>query len=134
MRTECLNYRYTNDCGMPICRLIANVGNKMQVSTQRYDRRPYGVGLLVAGYDVSILVSINFSSPVISCLSSGQPQIGQFVVVSDEGPSGPVPKHWRDGFRDFTSFYFDHVAVPKFLSYQTMSPKPSKMFIVLHIE
>lgn len=25
----------------------------MQVSTQRYDRRPYGVGLLVAGYDES---------------------------------------------------------------------------------
>lgn len=23
----------------------------LQVSTQRYDRRPYGVGLLVAGYD-----------------------------------------------------------------------------------
>lgn len=23
----------------------------MQVCTQRYDRRPYGVGLLVAGYD-----------------------------------------------------------------------------------
>lgn len=26
-------------------------GNKMQLCTQRYDRRPYGVGLLVAGYD-----------------------------------------------------------------------------------
>lgn len=27
------------------------MGNKMQSCTQRYDRRPYGVGLLVAGYD-----------------------------------------------------------------------------------
>lgn len=27
----------------------------MQTCTQRYDRRPYGVGLLVAGYDVSKL-------------------------------------------------------------------------------
>ncbi|KAJ8969108.1 hypothetical protein NQ314_001918 [Rhamnusium bicolor] len=25
--------------------------NKMQLCTQRYDRRPFGVGLLVAGYD-----------------------------------------------------------------------------------
>ena len=25
----------------------------MQIPTQRYGRRPYGVGLLVAGYDVS---------------------------------------------------------------------------------
>jgi 20S proteasome subunit alpha 6 len=27
------------------------IGNKMQMSTQGYDRRPYGVGLLVVGYD-----------------------------------------------------------------------------------
>lgn len=53
MRTECLNYKYTHSDLLPVGRLIANVGNKMQVCTQRYDRRPYGVGLLVAGYDVS---------------------------------------------------------------------------------
>lgn len=52
MRSECLNYQYAHDSPLPVCRLIANVGNKMQSSTQRYDRRPYGVGLLVAGYDV----------------------------------------------------------------------------------
>ncbi|CAH0393656.1 unnamed protein product [Bemisia tabaci] len=51
MRTECLNYKYTHSDLLPVGRLIANVGNKMQVCTQRYDRRPYGVGLLVAGYD-----------------------------------------------------------------------------------
>lgn len=27
--------------------------SEMQIPTQRYGRRPYGVGLLVAGYDVS---------------------------------------------------------------------------------
>jgi len=52
MRTECLNYRYSHDDALPVSRLITDVGNKMQVCTQRYDRRPYGVGLLVAGYDV----------------------------------------------------------------------------------
>lgn len=26
-----------------------------QINTQQYGRRPYGVGLLVAGYDVSLL-------------------------------------------------------------------------------
>lgn len=51
MRNECLNYKYSNDTVYPIRRLIMNVGNKMQVCTQRYDRRPFGVGLLVAGYD-----------------------------------------------------------------------------------
>ncbi|KAI4471563.1 proteasome subunit alpha/beta [Holotrichia oblita] len=51
MRQECLNYKYSLDTLMPVSRLISYLGNKMQVCTQRYDRRPYGVGLLVAGYD-----------------------------------------------------------------------------------
>ncbi|XP_043266709.1 proteasome subunit alpha type-1 [Venturia canescens] len=51
MRTECLNYKYSHDDVLPVSRLIATLGNKMQTCTQRYDRRPYGVGLLVGGYD-----------------------------------------------------------------------------------
>jgi len=51
MRTECLNHRYAQDTPMPVNRLLAMLGNKMQMSTQRYDRRPYGIGLLVIGYD-----------------------------------------------------------------------------------
>ncbi|RZC34592.1 Proteasome domain containing protein [Asbolus verrucosus] len=51
MRTECLNYKYSHDTQLPLNRLISQLGNKMQLCTQRYDRRPYGVGLLVAGYD-----------------------------------------------------------------------------------
>lgn len=52
LRQECLNYKYSYDTYYPVNRLIMNLGNKMQVCTQRYDRRPYGVGLLVAGCDV----------------------------------------------------------------------------------
>ncbi|XP_070538691.1 proteasome subunit alpha type-1-like [Ptychodera flava] len=51
MRTECLNSRYAYDTPLPISRLVASVGNKSQINTQRYGRRPFGVGLLVAGYD-----------------------------------------------------------------------------------
>lgn len=51
MRTECLTYKYSHDDVLPVSRLITTLGNKMQTCTQRYDRRPYGVGLLVAGYD-----------------------------------------------------------------------------------
>lgn len=58
MRTECLNHRYAHDAPMPVGRLIGLVGNKMQICTQRYDKRPLGVGLLVAGYDVSIDILI----------------------------------------------------------------------------
>lgn len=52
MRQECMNYKYMYDCNFPVGRLIELLGLKMQTCTQRYDRRPYGVGLLVAGYDV----------------------------------------------------------------------------------
>lgn len=51
MRTECLNHRYAHDAPLAVGRLISMVGNKMQICTQRYDKRPLGVGLLVAGYD-----------------------------------------------------------------------------------
>ncbi|KAH8249042.1 hypothetical protein KR032_005404, partial [Drosophila birchii] len=51
LRSECLNYKHSYDFTYPVTRLITNLGNKMQTTTQRYDRRPYGVGLLVAGYD-----------------------------------------------------------------------------------
>ncbi|CAG7835518.1 unnamed protein product [Allacma fusca] len=51
MRTECLNHRYAHDTSLPVSRLLTMLGNKMQQSTQRYDRRPYGIGLLVVGYD-----------------------------------------------------------------------------------
>ncbi|XP_053994152.1 proteasome subunit alpha type-1 [Hylaeus anthracinus] len=51
MRTECLNYKYSHDDVLPVSRLMTSLGNKLQTCTQRYDRRPYGVGLLIAGYD-----------------------------------------------------------------------------------
>lgn len=38
---------------MPVGRLVRQVADKHQVCTQRSWKRPYGVGLLVAGYDAS---------------------------------------------------------------------------------
>ncbi|KAF7489894.1 Proteasome subunit alpha type-1 [Sarcoptes scabiei] len=53
MRIECLNERYGHDRPLFLNRLMSMVGLKMQSCTQRYDRRPYGVGLIVAGFDQS---------------------------------------------------------------------------------
>lgn len=53
MRTECLNHKYVYDDPFPLPRLALEVADKCQVSTQRASKRPYGVGLLVAGYDSS---------------------------------------------------------------------------------
>jgi len=48
---ECLNHRYVYDSGIQGGRLIRKLADKIQVHTQRYGRRPYGVGLLVSCYD-----------------------------------------------------------------------------------
>jgi len=51
MRTECLNHRYVYEAPLQVGRLVAQVGDKSQKCTQSSWLRPYGVGLLVAGYD-----------------------------------------------------------------------------------
>jgi len=51
MRTECLNEHFSHNQALGVVKLMDRVGSKMQIATQRYDKRPYGVGLLLAGYD-----------------------------------------------------------------------------------
>lgn len=51
LRNECLNERYVYNEPLKIKSLVTSLGNKMQAGTQGYDKRPLGVGLLVAGYD-----------------------------------------------------------------------------------
>ncbi|KAH9524995.1 Proteasome subunit alpha 1 [Bulinus truncatus] len=51
MRNECLNSRWAYNTPLSVSRLVAAVGSKSQIPTQRYGRRPFGVGLLVAGFD-----------------------------------------------------------------------------------
>lgn len=59
MRSESLNHRFVYGGEQPVARLVQKVADKSQVHTQRYGRRPYGVGLLVIGYDVSLLHSLS---------------------------------------------------------------------------
>ncbi|GMH44750.1 hypothetical protein BSKO_12702 [Bryopsis sp. KO-2023] len=51
MRNECINYRYVYESAMPVGRLVRQVADKSQKCTQYSWKRPYGVGLLVAGFD-----------------------------------------------------------------------------------
>jgi len=52
MRNECLNHTYVYDSPKNVGRLVAQIGDKSQVKTQSAQgKRPYGVGLLIAGYD-----------------------------------------------------------------------------------
>lgn len=80
MRQECINHKYSFGRDYPVGRMINLLGLKMQVCTQRYDRRPYGVGLLVAGYDVSSVISLlkllltemNFRTKVLTFIKHAQ--------------------------------------------------------------
>lgn len=51
MRNECLNHKYVYGTPMPSGRLVADLADRHQRTTQTYVRRPYGVGLLVAAVD-----------------------------------------------------------------------------------
>lgn len=51
MRMECLNYRFSHGHAMVTGRLVGQVASKHQERTMSASSRPYGVGLLVAGYD-----------------------------------------------------------------------------------
>lgn len=53
MRNECINHRFVYDSPMPLGRLVRQLADKAQVGTQRSWKRPYGVGLIVAGVDES---------------------------------------------------------------------------------
>ncbi|KAI1504141.1 nucleophile aminohydrolase [Biscogniauxia marginata] len=51
MKQQCLSQRLTYDRAMPLETLVSLIGDKAQLNTQHYGKRPYGVGLLVAGVD-----------------------------------------------------------------------------------
>ncbi|XP_030383212.1 proteasome subunit alpha type-1-like [Scaptodrosophila lebanonensis] len=51
LRSDCLSYNTAYQSSYPVARLFQNLGIKLQSGTQTYDRRPYGVGILGAGYD-----------------------------------------------------------------------------------
>jgi len=53
MRTECMDHKWAYDVPLPTLRLVTHTANRMQRSTIGYGRRPFGVGLLVAGYDTN---------------------------------------------------------------------------------
>ena len=51
MRNECLNHKYIYGSPIVSSRLMTDLADKHQRTTQTYVRRPFGVGLLVASVD-----------------------------------------------------------------------------------
>lgn len=51
MKQQCLGHRLIYGRAIPVRDLVDMIGEKAQTNTQFYGKRPYGVGLLVAGVD-----------------------------------------------------------------------------------
>ncbi|GAA6063589.1 hypothetical protein JCM10212_000193 [Sporobolomyces blumeae] len=51
MRTQAMSSRMLYNRPLPVSRIVTAIADKAQINTQHYGHRPYGVGLLVAGYD-----------------------------------------------------------------------------------
>lgn len=52
MQSQALASRTNMNRAIPVQRLVADISDKAQNMTQEYGGRPFGVGLLIAGYDV----------------------------------------------------------------------------------
>jgi len=51
MRQQSMSSRLIYNRPIPVARVVNAIADKAQVNTQTYGRRPYGVGLLIAGVD-----------------------------------------------------------------------------------
>lgn len=51
MKSQSLSSRLTYGRALPVERIVSAIGDRAQTNTQHYGKRPYGVGLLVAGVD-----------------------------------------------------------------------------------
>lgn len=53
MKQTSLASKVTYGRPIPLERIVSRIGDRAQTSTQNYGRRPYGVGLLIAGVDAT---------------------------------------------------------------------------------
>ncbi|KAH0542438.1 hypothetical protein FGG08_003193 [Glutinoglossum americanum] len=53
MKQQALSSKLTYGRAIPLERIVASIGDRAQTNTQHYGKRPYGVGLLIAGIDVT---------------------------------------------------------------------------------
>lgn len=51
MKQQSLGSKMTYGRPIPLDRIVTQIGDRAQTNTQQYGKRPYGVGLLVAGVD-----------------------------------------------------------------------------------
>lgn len=91
MRSETLRSRLVFKRLLPVSRLVHAVGDKAQVNTQKMGKRPYGVGLLVAGVDET-------GAHLYECAPSGNVFDYRAVAIGARSQSAKtyLEKHFED--------------------------------------
>ncbi|MCJ1307648.1 hypothetical protein MMC25_001295 [Agyrium rufum] len=82
MKSQSLGSKLTYGRPIPIERLVASVGERAQSNTQHYGKRPYGVGLLVAGIDARgphlfEFVPSGLTQEMLACAIGGRSQMAR---------------------------------------------------------
>ncbi|KAF9161613.1 Proteasome subunit alpha 1 [Actinomortierella ambigua] len=93
MRTECMKSKMLYDRPLPGSRLVSMIGDKAQINTQNYGRRPYGVGLLVGSYDEETGPHLYECLPNANCL--------EYVAVSIGAKSQSAKTYLEKFAKDF---------------------------------
>lgn len=91
MRNECLNYRYGYNSAKPVGRLSAQIADKAQAFTQKSEKRPYGVGLLIIGFDKT-------GPHVFENMPSGNyfEYVGQAMGARSQSAKTYLEKHYEE--------------------------------------
>jgi 20S proteasome subunit alpha 6 len=82
MKQQSLSSKLTFGRPIPLERVVAAIGERAQVNTQSYGRRPYGVGLLVAGVDdtgphLFEFIPSGMTQEMVACAIGGRSQMAR---------------------------------------------------------
>ena len=82
MKQQALGSKLTYGRPIPLERVVASIGDRAQTNTQQYGKRPYGVGLLVAGVDETgphlfEFVPSGMTQEMLACAIGGRSQMAR---------------------------------------------------------
>jgi 20S proteasome subunit alpha 6 len=115
MQTECLNHKFVYDAPMQTSRLVVQVSDKAQVFTQKSEKRPYGVGLLVAGYDKT-------GPHLFQTLPNGN--YYDYKAIAMGARSQGAKTYLEKVFESFETLQLDALIMHALIALKATSPKP----------
>lgn len=90
MKQQSLSSRLTYGRAIPVERVVAMIGDRAQTNTQHYGKRPYGVGLLVAGVDETgphlfEFIPSGMTQEMLACAIGGRSQMARTYLEKKLG-------------------------------------------------